>query len=300
MPGLPWKSGLSGPRVVIPSLNVLRSFPIRPKLLRHRLQRRIKLHKNMLDRSMLLMTIPAPGLRISASGFRVFVKIEVGPFVGKPTLVFHLDADPHRIGLIVSQFVDRAFTGRTPIFHDEHRLVGPFAGLHELPVSPLRHKDVGEHFVASLRAVAHAKAGGQKNPLAIIGRGQQSIVASVLREPTITLAACYAVRQPHTTSRRYVSAGKPERRDPRPGSSEGQTASHRAKSPRHATHYPVLETLPARDLARRPIQARKLARARPPFEARRNDCAGAKPLSIHRAIRREKVSPDRSSRAGAH
>src|SRR6266403_994759 len=136
MPGLPWKSGPSGPRVVIPSLHILRSFPIRPKLLRHRLQRRIKLHKNMLDRSMLLMTIPAPGLRISASGFRVFVKIDVGPF----------------------------------------------AGLHELPVSPLRHKDVGEHFVASLRAVAHAKAGGQKNPLSIIGRGQQSIVASVLRE----------------------------------------------------------------------------------------------------------------------
>src|SRR6266404_165542 len=116
-----------------------------------------------------------------------------------------------------------------------------------------------------------------------------------LRQPTITLAACYAVRQPHTTSRRYVSAGKPERRDPRPGSSEGQTASHRAKSPRHATHYPVLETLPARDLARRPIQARKLARARPPFEARRNDCAAAKPLSIPPA----KVSLDRSSRAGA-
>src|SRR6266404_2651090 len=104
-----------------------------------------------------------------------------------------------------------------------------------------------------------------------------------LRQPTITLAACYAVRQPRTTSRHCVSAETPEHRDLPPDSSEGRTASHQAKSPRHATHYPAPETLPARDLARRPIQARKLARARPPFQARRSDCAAAKPLSIHRA-----------------
>src|SRR3982074_81645 len=99
-----------------------------------------------------------------------------------------------------------------------------------------------------------------------------------------------------STSRRYVSAGKPERRDLPPGSREGQTASHRAKSPRHATHCPARETPPARNLARRPIQERKLAQARPPARARRSDWACAKPLSK----RLWTISPDHSFRAGAH
>src|SRR6202049_3773598 len=90
---------------------------------------------------------------------------------------------------------------------------------------------------------------------------------ATLRQPTITFAACCAASP--TTSRHYASAETPEHQDPPPDSWEGQTASHRAKSPRHATHYPVLETLPARDLARRPALARTLARARPPFPARR-------------------------------
>src|SRR3981081_525104 len=77
------------------------------------------------------------------------------------------------------------------------------------------------------------------------------------------------------TSRPCLSAGKPERRDLPPGSWEGQTASHRAKSPRHATHCPARETPPARNLARRPIQERKLAQARPPVDASLRECAGA-------------------------
>src|SRR5258708_7047374 len=135
----------------------------------------------MLDRGMLLMTSPAPGLRISTRGFGIFVKIEVGPLIGKTTFVFHLDADPHRISLIVSYFVDRTFIGGSAIFHNEHRLVWPFSGLHKFSIGPLRHKDVGEHLMAGLRAVAHAKAGGQKNPLAIVSGWQQFVVAGVLR-----------------------------------------------------------------------------------------------------------------------
>src|ERR1700719_2198324 len=101
------------------------------------------------------------------------------------------------------------------------------------------------------------------------------------RQPTITFAACCAAS--HTTSRHYASAETPEHQDPPPDSWEGQTASHRAKSPRHVTHYPVLETPQARDLTRRPLPARRLARARPPVRPRRSDRAGAKPLSIRRA-----------------
>src|SRR5260370_12369949 len=68
------------------------------------------------------------------------------------------------------------------------------------------------------------------------------------------------------TSHRCVSSGTLECRYPPPGSWEGPTASHRAKSHRRATRYPspVPERLPARDLARRPIPVQKLDRARPP------------------------------------
>src|ERR1700674_450745 len=133
---------------------------------------------------------------------------------------------------------------------------------------------------------------GSAIPRYAIGQGG----VRILRQLTITFTACYAVRPRTLTSRRYVSAGTPERRDPPPGSWEGQTASHRAKSPRHVTHSPVPETLPARDLARRPIQARKLARARPPVRARRSDCAAAKPPSK----RLWTISLDRSFHGGAN
>src|ERR1700730_7977160 len=104
---------------------------------------------------------------------------------------------------------------------------------------------------------------------------------ATLRQPTITFAARCAASS--TTSHHYASAETPEHQDPPPDSWDGQTAWHRAKSPRHATHYPVLETPRARDLTRRPLPARRLARTRPPVRARRSDCAGAKPLSIRRA-----------------
>src|ERR1700676_420045 len=105
-----------------------------------------------------------------------------------------------------------------------------------------------------------------------------------------------SIARPSATSRRYVSVGKPERRDLPPDSWEGQTASHRAKSPRHAMHYPFLETLPARGLTRRLVPERRLARARPLARVRRSDCAGAKLLSTRRA----RVSPDHSFRGGGH
>src|SRR5258708_13425400 len=161
-------------------MHVLRMLQISREFLRNRRQRRIKLHKNMLDRGMLLMTSPAPGLRISTRGFGIFVKIEVGPLIGKTTFVFHLDADPHRISLIVSYFVDRTFIGGSAIFHNEHRLVWPFSGLHKFSIGPLRHKDVGEHLLAALRALAHPKAGGQKNPIAILTGGPQLLLSRVL------------------------------------------------------------------------------------------------------------------------
>src|SRR5260370_22485672 len=71
---------------------------------------------------------------------------------------------------------------------------------------------------------------------------------ATLRQPTITFAACCAAS--HTTSRHYASAETPEHQNPPPDSWERQTASHRAQSPRPATHCPVLDTPRTHDLTR--------------------------------------------------
>src|SRR5208282_760634 len=96
------------------------------------------------------------------------------------------------------------------------------------------------------------------------------------------------------TSLRRVSAGRPERRDPRPDSWGRPSAWHRAKSPRHASRYPspIPERLLARGRARSSVRAQTPARARPPVRARGSGRAGARPLS--------KRSPDRKFHGGAY
>src|SRR5208282_5283805 len=72
-------------------------FPIGSEFLRDRFQRRIKLHKDMLHGGMLLVTTPAAFFWICACRFCIFIEIEIRPFIGKASFVFHLDADPHGI-----------------------------------------------------------------------------------------------------------------------------------------------------------------------------------------------------------
>src|SRR5260370_8670548 len=72
-------------------LHVFSGFLVSPELLRDRFQRRLKLHKDVLDRGVLVVTTPAPGLGICAGGFWIFCNIEAGPFIVRRNFV----SNPH-------------------------------------------------------------------------------------------------------------------------------------------------------------------------------------------------------------
>ena len=77
----------------------------------------------------------------------------------------------------MTMLVNGAFALLHSLFYNERRVIGPFARIQKFAVSPLGHEYVGEHLMAAgLRAIVHAKAGGEKDPLPIILRPQQMVV----------------------------------------------------------------------------------------------------------------------------
>ena len=146
------------------------------ELLRDRFQRWIELHKAVFDSGVGFVAFPARLFRIGRRGFVVRSEIEVGPLVRESSFILHFDRQPHQIGLEVSGFVDRAFGLLIALFQDEPGLVRPFAAGDELPVGPLRHKDIREHLASGGGGVVvHSQPGRKKDPFPVVFRADQTL-----------------------------------------------------------------------------------------------------------------------------
>ena len=79
------------------------------------------------------------------------------------------DLDAHHVGLRVAMLIDRRPGFRIADFEHQHCLVGPRSGGEKGLVRRWVDEDVVEHLVAGGgRAVAHAQARGQVDPLAVV------------------------------------------------------------------------------------------------------------------------------------
>src|SRR5213596_1810141 len=92
-------------RSVALALNILRRLFVSSELLGHRLQRRIKLHKAVFDRGMVVVTLPARLFGIQASRLVVVAEIKISPLFGEAALIFYFDAHAHEISLKVAGLI---------------------------------------------------------------------------------------------------------------------------------------------------------------------------------------------------
>src|ERR1700733_9312336 len=158
-------------------------FVVRAELPRHRLESGIELHKRMLDSSMILVARPA-GVALGHGFGRFAVDVEkvVRPLIRIPRRIFHLDHQSRQIGLIMALLVDGTSARCIPLVNHEHALLRPLPGVRKFAVSPALHKNVGKHFVAvGAWAVVHAVSGGEKHPLAVVGRPDKLALPVILR-----------------------------------------------------------------------------------------------------------------------
>ena len=154
-----------------------------PFSLRHLEQRRIELHERLLHGRVCRVTRVARGRRRlrrrGVDGLRRRAELEVLPpaRVREPLAVLHRGLERHDLGLREAAVVDRGVGHRPAQLQDEHRAVGPAAGVHERPVGLRVHEHVVEERrppgCRLRRPVGHAQPARQVHPLAIVRRAHR-------------------------------------------------------------------------------------------------------------------------------
>src|SRR5207302_3174376 len=101
----------------------------------------------MFHCGMIIVALPARGLRICSSGFCIGTEFEVCPLFRKSALILHFDTHAHQFSLEMARFVNRTIALRSSFLHNKNGLVRPLSTGQELTVTPLRNEYVGEQFL---------------------------------------------------------------------------------------------------------------------------------------------------------